>query len=134
MRRVDQAMRRAGTSPTQDDLQLPAGTEAYPIEMPDRHPIELPEHLPIDVPERRQAALDLADQLRPQEDAASQVPTPEPFVDIRPEPPGDESEKRSGFRLFERFHPNVTEKMVIDRRMPSACREQYRRRGPRVAD
>jgi capsular exopolysaccharide synthesis family protein len=29
--------------------------------------------------------------------------------------------------VFDRVHPQVTEKVVVDRRMPAICREQYRR-------
>ena len=109
MSRVDEAMRRAGAAVPEDrDLELPDGSEPYPIEMPDRlRPAVQQETLPPAVSER--------------------------FVDLIPEVGNGNGDRKTPVepppvsRLVDRFHPRVTEKVVIDRRMPAACREQYRR-------
>jgi protein-tyrosine kinase len=103
MSRVDEALRRAGAGPAAiDPAPLTLGAEPYPIEMPDR---------------TRPAVA-----TEPEEPARS---APERVVELTPQ--DADRQGTAGPRLFERFHPGVTEKVVIDRRMPAACREQYRR-------
>lgn len=107
MSRVDEAMRRAGASSTDDDADALAAAEAYPIEMPDRHRVTADRKGGAETTNEHVADLTSAG----------------PDGGNRETPP----ESPAVARLFERFHPGVTEKVVIDRRMPVECREQYRR-------
>lgn len=99
MSRVDEAMRRAGGEANDADVDPIAGpAEPYPIEMPDRHTAPPdPAHAPLTVAARRPG--------HHTRDAA----------------------ESQGTSVFDRVHPQVTEKVVVDRRMPAICREQYRR-------
>jgi capsular exopolysaccharide synthesis family protein len=101
MSRVDEAMRRAGAGVDETDADRTADApEPYPIEMPDRHatPDDQPHLLPVPTPPPQQGS---------HQKRVVEEPAPK--------------------RLFDRFHQHVTEKIVVDRRMPAACREQYRR-------
>ena len=117
MSRVDDAMRRAAASCAEvehDTLAL--SHEPYPIEMPDRHRVA-------------------PDRAKPFPSVVPPVPatigdsktTDVASIDTRPmevppvEPPS------LPHRAFERLHSRVAEKVVVDRRMPVTCREQYRR-------
>ena len=110
MSRVDEAMRRAAegsvdgkqdrgvASPIEDQDAGTLAREAFPIEMPDRH------------------RPDVA-----REDALPHVSDgPAGGITIGAEEP-------STHRWFERFDDQLSEKVVLDRRMPAVCREQYRR-------
>ena len=118
MSRVDDAMRRAAERPADVDHDTIAlAHEPYPIEMPDRHwsaadrgktsPSVVPPPVPATVGEWK--------------------PSDTRSIDARPvEAPPVESESLP-HRAFERLHSRVAEKVVVDRRMPVICREQYRR-------
>jgi len=99
MSRVDEAMRRAGRGADEADVDPIAGpAEPYPIEMPARNPAPPdPVLVPLTVAARRES--------QHQHDAA----------------------QSQGTSVFDRVHPQVMEKVVVDRRMPAVCREQYRR-------
>jgi protein-tyrosine kinase len=110
MSRVDEALRRAGIKAEGIEPDaVPTGSEPYPIEMPDRQR----------TPPRAKAEPAPAAQSERIVELISQP--------VHAEDPSISGPSISGHRLFERFHPGVSEKVVIDRRMPAACREQYRR-------
>ena len=99
MSRVDEAMRRAAEGSVDEKQDaVTLAREAFPIEMPDRH--------------------------RPHVERADTPPHvsdgPMSGITIGAEEP-------SAHRWFERFDERLTEKVVLDRRMPAVCREQYRR-------
>lgn len=99
MSRVDEAMRRAAEGSVDEKQDaVTLAREAFPIEMPDRH--------------------------RPHVERADTFPHvsdgPVSGITIGAEEP-------SAHRWFERFDERLTEKVVLDRRMPAVCREQYRR-------
>jgi capsular exopolysaccharide synthesis family protein len=98
MSRVNEAMRRVGAGVGEVELHPDAvAPEPYPIEMADRNPVP-----------------------------GDQVHLPAAIPGRKAHHKPDIAEARVT-RLFDRFHAQVTEKTVIDRRMPVACREQYRR-------
>ena len=116
MSRVDDAMRRAAVnSANGEDDTIALSNEPYPIEMPDRH--------------------------RPAIDRAKTTPSVVlPAVSATPEAKAVETRRIDPWPIeppamtgpsagwtFERLHTRVAEKVVIDRRMPVPCREQYRR-------
>lgn len=110
MSRVDEAMRRAAESsvdekqdrnlaiPIEDRDAVTLAREAFPIEMPDRHRPHV---------ERADTPPDVSDRLA----SGTTIGAEEPSV----------------HRFFERFDEQMVEKIVVDRRMSTMCREQYRR-------
>ncbi len=110
MSRVDEAMRRAAESsvdekqdrslaiPIEDRDAVTLAREAFPIEMPDRHRPHV---------ERADTPPHVSDRLA----SGTTIGAEEP----------------SAHRFFERFDEQMVEKIVVDRRMSTMCREQYRR-------
>lgn len=95
---VDEKQDRSLASPIEDQDAVTLVREAFPIEMPDRHG---PHVKRADTPPHVSDKLAIG-------------------VTIGADEP-------SAHRFFERFDERMAEKIVIDRRMPAMCREQYRR-------
>lgn len=95
---VDEKQDRSLASPIEDQDAVTLVREAFPIEMPDRH--------------------------RPHVKRADTPPHVSDKLAIGVTIGADEP---SAHRFFERFDERMAEKIVIDRRMPAMCREQYRR-------
>lgn len=95
---VDEKQDRSLASPIEDQDAVTLVREAFPIEMPDRH--------------------------RPHVKRADTPPHVSDRLAIGVTIGADEP---SAHRFFERFDERMAEKIVIDRRMPAMCREQYRR-------
>jgi protein-tyrosine kinase len=111
MSRVDEAMRRAAEEAR--DVPSAAAAGSATIEDQDTEALAR-EPFPIELPERRRQAVD-ARRLEAHSTAAQADET------ARPQPAS------SADRLFDRLDRTLSEKVVVDPRIPAASREQYRR-------
>ena len=122
MSRVDEAIRRAAERPSQrNDI---ASAEPGPIDLQLESLADLAnEPFPLEMPERRSRSRTPASSLLrhvPVPADGSRGAAPPPVVQPVPTPGNAAS-------LFERMDESLAEKIVVDRNMGPASREQYRR-------